>query len=333
MSESLKSKTAKGISWGFADNILSSGITALANIVLARILMPEDFGIIAMTTIFMTLSTSLVDSGFTGALTRKKSVCREDFDTVFYFNLAVSVLLYSVLYLCAPLISAFFNQQILIPVIRVMGISLIINAFGIVQRVILVRRIDFKTQAIISLASSITAGVTSIVLASAGYGVWSLVALQLLKLAVNSLLLWIFSKWHPGLSFSFRSFREMFSFGGRLLITSIVSTLWNEMYSLIIGKMYSSSILGQYSRADKVKGMVTSNVSMVMQKVSYPVLSSIQDESERQVKVYRKVLKTTVLISFTAVFGLYAVAEPFMMTVFGEKWLPSVHYLKILSRE
>lgn len=330
MSESLKSKTAKGISWGFADNILSSGITALANIVLARILMPEDFGIIAMTTIFMTLSTSLVDSGFTGALTRKKSVCREDFDTVFYFNLAVSVLLYSVLYLCAPLISAFFNQQILIPVIRVMGLSLIINAFGIVQRVILVRRIDFKTQAIISLASSITAGVISIVLASAGYGVWSLVALQLLRLAVNSLLLWIFSKWHPGLSFSFRSFREMFSFGGRLLITSIVSTLWNEMYSLIIGKMYSSSILGQYSRADKVKGMVTSNVSMVMQKVSYPVLSSIQDESERQVKVYRKVLKTTVLISFTAVFGLYAVAEPFMMTVFGEKWLPSVHYLKIL---
>jgi O-antigen/teichoic acid export membrane protein len=211
-----------------------------------------------------------------------------------------------------------------------LGISLIINAFGIVQRVILVRRIDFKTQALISLTSSLTAGITAVLMAFAGFGVWSLVVLQISKLAVNSLLLWIFSKWHPGLSFSSASFKEMFSFGSKLLVTSIVSTLWSEMYSIIIGKMYSSSILGQYSRADKVKGMVTSNVSMVMQKVSYPVLSSIQDENQRQVNVYRKVLKTTVLISFTAVMGLWAVARPFTLTIFGEQWLPSVDYLRIL---
>lgn len=330
MSENLKSKTAKGIGWGFTDNVLSSGITALANIFLARILSPEDFGIIAMTTIFMTLSTSLVDSGFTGALTRKKDAVKADFDTVFHFNLGVSVILYFVLYFSAPAISVFFSQEILTPVIRILGLSLIINALGIVQRIILVRRIDFRTQAIISFISSITAGVAAIATALLGYGVWSLVILQILKLAVNSALLWVFSSWHPGLQFSSKSFREMFSFGGRLLVTSIVSTLWSEMYSLIIGRMYTSSVLGQYSRADKVKGMVTSNVSMVMQKVSYPVLASIQDEGERQVKVYRKVLKTTVLISFTAVFGLWAVAGPFTLTLFGEKWLPSVHYLKIL---
>lgn len=330
MSENLKSKTAKGIGWGFTDNVLSSGITALANIFLARILSPEDFGTIAMTTIFMTLSTSLVDSGFTGALTRKKDAVKADFDTVFHFNLGVSVILYFVLYFSAPAISVFFSQEILTPVIRILGLSLIINALGIVQRIILVRRIDFRTQAIISFISSITAGVAAIAAALLGYGVWSLVILQILKLAVNSALLWVFSSWHPGLQFSSKSFREMFSFGGRLLVTSIVSTLWSEMYSLIIGRMYTSSILGQYSRADKVKGMVTSNVSMVMQKVSYPVLASIQDEGERQVKVYRKVLKTTVLISFTAVFGLWAVAGPFTLTLFGEKWLPSVHYLKIL---
>lgn len=330
MAEDLKTKTAKGVGWGFTENVLGSGITALANIILARILSPADFGIIGMTTIFMTLSTSLVDSGFTGALTRKKDTVKADFDTVFYFNLTVSCALYAVLYLCAPLIASFFSEEILVPIIRILGISLIINALGIVQRVILVRRIDFRTQAWISLASSVTAAVIAVTMAFCGFGVWSLVVLQVAKLAVNTLLLWIVSSWHPGRLFSKASFRSMFSFGSRLLLTSIVSTLWSEMYSLIIGKMYSSSVLGQYSRADKVKGMVTTNISTVMQKVSYPVLSSIQDESDRQVHVYRKVLKTTVLISFTAVFGMWAVAGPFMVTVFGNQWLPSVHYLRIL---
>lgn len=330
MSESLKAKTAKGVGWGFAENILGSGILALANIVLARLLSPEDFGIIGMTAIFLTLSTSLVDSGFTGALTRKKEVSKDDLNTVFYFNLLVSTVLYAVLYFSAPAISRFFSQDILIKVIRVLSLSLIINALGIVQKVLFVRRLDFRTQAWISLTASVTAGVLSIAAAVMGLGVWSLVVLQLSRLAVNSILLWTVSRWHPGFGFSTRSFREMFSFGGRLLLTSIVSTLWNEMYSIIIGRMYSASVLGQFSRADKVKGMVTSNVSMVMQRVSYPVLASIQDERQRQCHVYRKIFKTTVLISFTAVFGLWAIAVPFMVTVFGDQWLPAAGYLRIL---
>ena len=330
MSENLKAKTAKGVGWGFADNILGLGITAVANIILARILSPADFGIIGMTAIFITLSTSLVDSGFTGALTRKKDTVKADFDTVFYFNLAVSCLLYAVLFFCSPFIARFFREPILVPVIRILGISLIINAFGIVQKIILVRRIDFRTQAWISLVSSFAAAVAAVAMAFYGFGVWSLVVLQVGKLAVNTILLWSVSRWHPGLCFSRKSFRDMFSFGSRLLITSIISTIWSEMYSFIIGKMYSSSVLGQYSRADKVKNMVTSNVSSVMQKVSYPVLASIQDEGERQINVYRKVLKTTVLISFTAVFGIWAVAGPFIITVFGNQWLPAVDYLRIM---
>ena len=330
MSENLKAKTAKGVGWGFADNILGLGITAVANIILARILSPADFGIIGMTAIFITLSTSLVDSGFTGALTRKKDTVKADFDTVFYFNLAVSCLLYAVLFFCSPFIARFFREPILVPVIRILGISLIINAFGIVQKIILVRRIDFRTQAWISLVSSFAAAVAAVAMAFYGFGVWSLVVLQVGKLAVNTILLWSVSKWHPGLCFSRKSFRDMFSFGGRLLITSIISAIWSEMYSFIIGKMYSSSVLGQYSRADKVKNMVTSNVSSVMQKVSYPVLASIQDEGERQINVYRKILKTTVLISFTAVFGVWAVAGPFILTFFGDQWLPAVGYLRIM---
>lgn len=330
MSEDLKTKTAKGVGWGFTENILGSGIFGLANIVLAHILTPEDFGIIGMTAIFLTLSNSLVDSGFANALTRKKDVSRSDLDTVFYFNLTVSTLLYVILYLSAPLIARFFNQDILVKVIRILSLSLVINAFGIVQKILLYRRIDFKTQAWISLVSSLTAAVASIVCALRGMGLWSLVILQLIRISISSVLLWIVSGWHPGFSFSRASFREMFSFGSRLLLTSIMSTVWAEIYSMVIGKVYTPSILGLYSRAEKVKAMFTTNIGMVMQRVCYPVLSTVQDETQRQVQMYRKMFKTTVLLSFTAIFGLWAVAEPFMVTVFGQKWLPAVEYLRIL---
>lgn len=330
MSEDLKKKTAKGVGWGFTENILGSGIFGLANIVLAHILTPEDFGIIGMTAIFLTLSNSLVDSGFANALTRKKEVSRSDLDTVFYFNLTVSTLLYVILYFAAPFISRFFHQDILVRVIRVLSLSLVINAFGIVQKILLYRRIDFKTQAWISLVSSLTAAAAAIVCAVKGAGLWSLVILQLVRMSISSVLLWIVSRWHPGFSFSWASFREMFSFGSRLLLTSIMSTVWAEIYSMVIGKVYTPSILGLYSRAEKVKAMFTTNIGMVMQRVCYPVLSTVQDETGRQVQMYRKMFKTTVLLSFTAIFGLWAVAEPFMVTVFGQKWLPAVEYLRIL---
>lgn len=330
MAGSLKEKTAKGVSWGFIDNILSSGITAAATIVLARILSDSDFGIIGMTSIFLTLSTSLVDSGFHGALVRKKEVTEKDKSTVFFFNLFVSLLMYGVLYLTAPYIASFFKVELLSPIIRILGLSLIINALSIVQKVILVRRMDFRTQAIVSSAASIVSGGLAILAAVLGYGVWSLVIMQLSKFTVSTLMLWILSKWYPAFSFSLSSFKEMFSFGGRLLVTSLISTLWNEMYSFIIGKMYSASLLGQFSRADKVKNMVTSNIGTVMQKVSYPVLASIQDERERQKQVFRKIIKTTMLLAFTAVFGMWAISESFVVTVFGDKWLPSVVYLKIM---
>lgn len=330
MSENLKSRTAKGIGWGFTENMLGSGIFGVANIVLAHILSPEDFGIIGMTAIFMTLSNSLVDSGFANALTRKKEVTSKDLDTVFYFNLAVSSFLYVVLYLTAPLIAGFFSQEILVKVIRILSLSLIINAFGIVHKILLYRRIDFKTQAWISFVSALTAAVVSIVCAVRGMGLWSLVILQLVRIGLSSILLWTVSRWRPGTGFSIDSFKSMFSFGSRLLVTSIMSTIWSEIYSLIIGKVYSPSALGLYSRAEKVKAMFTSNIGMVMQRVCYPVLSSVQDETGRQVQVYRKVFKTTVLLSFTAIFGLWAVAEPFMVTVFGQQWQPAVGYLRLL---
>lgn len=328
--ENLKEKTAKGVEWGFIDNLGGTGILAVVNLVLARLLTPQEFGIVGMTSIFITLSTSLVDSGFTGALTRKATVDEKDLNTVFYFNLLTSCVLYAVLFFTAPLIAVFFSQPVLTGVIRILGLSLIVTALSIVQKVILVRKLDFRTQAIVSVVSAVVSGAAGIWMAAAGFGVWSLVVMQLLRLALATVLLWLFSRWMPAFLFSVSSFREMFSFGGRLLLTAVISTVWSEIYSFIIGKVYAPSVLGQYSRADKFRNMVTSNVSIVMQRVTYPVLASIQDEKQRQARAYRKILRTTVLISFTSVLGLAAAAESFVLTLVGEQWVPAVGYLRIL---
>ena len=240
------------------------------------------------------------------------------------------MLKYAILYFLSPYIADFFSQPVLCDIVRILSLSLIINALSIVQKVILIRKLDFKTQAFISLASSLTSGSVGVIMALGGYGVWALVVMQILRLGINTLLLWVCSKWFPTLSFSVASFKEMFSFGGRLLITSIISVIWNEIYSFIIGKSYSAAILGQYSRAEKFKSMVTSNISIVMQRVTYPVLSSIREDKERQLRVFRKLFRTTVLISFTAVLGLAAASESIVITLVGEKWIPSIEYLQIL---
>lgn len=329
MSE-LKEKTAKGMGWGFADNLVGSGITAVVSIVLARLLSTSDFGMIGMITIFISFAVSFMDSGFSGALTRKKDASAADFNTVFYTNLFLSIVVYLILFFCAPLIAGFFGIPLLRDLVRVLSFSVVILAFSQVQKVLLIRKLDFKSQAIISLAASLLSGVVGIVMAVCGCGVWSLVAQQLTRFGVSSLLMWVFSSWKPSLAFSVSSFKEMFDFGSKLLATSFISIVWNEVYSVIIGKIYSPSLVGLYSRADKFKSMVTSNVAIVVQRVSYPVLSGIQDQKERQVRVYAKVLKTTALVSCTLVLGLLACSEPLVMVLIGEKWLPSVPFLKIL---
>lgn len=328
--DDLKAKTAKGVKWGFIDSVFGTGILAIVNLVLARLLSPHEFGIIGVTSIFITLSNSLVDSGFTGALTRRKEVSPQDLDTVFHFNLVTSSCLYLLLFLAAPSIADFFAQPVLTGVIRVLGLSLIVTALSIVQKVILVRRLDFRTQAVVSAVSSVLSGIAGIWMAASGCGVWSLVTLQLSRLVSTTVLLWLCSHWKPSLRFSMTSFKEMFSFGGRLLLTALISTVWAEAYSFVIGKIYTPSVLGQYSRADKFRNMVTSNISTVMQRVTYPVLASIRDEKERQSRAYRKIIRTTVLISFPAVLGLAAISEAFVLVLAGRQWVPAIGYLRIL---
>ena len=330
MTESLKNKTVKGVGWSFIDNLSSSGITFLVGLVLARLLTPSEYGIMAILTIFIAVSNSIVDSGFSNALIRKTDARRVDYNTVFLFNLLVSGLLYVVLFLAAPAISRFFKEPLLVEVMRVIGWVLVINALAIIPRTLFVKEVNFKTQTKISLIASISSGVIGIGMALAGLGVWSLVGQQLSRQLLNTLFLWIYCTWRPAWEFSMQSFKELFGFGSKILLSGLLNTIFNEIYSLVIGRCYTSAQLGQYTRANQFNQIFSSNLTTVIQRVSYPVLSSIQDESERLREAYRKVIKSTMLISFACMLGLAAVARPLIIILIGEKWLPAVGFLQII---
>lgn len=302
----------------------------MVGLVLARLLTPSEYGIMAILTIFIAVSSSIVDSGFSNALIRKTDAKRVDYNTVFLFNLVVSGLLYVVLFFAAPAISVFFKEPLLVEVMRVIGWVLIINALGIIPRTLFVKDVNFKTQTKVSLIASISSGVLGIGMAFCGMGVWSLVGQQLSRQLLNTLFLWIYCTWRPIWEFSLQSFRELFGFGSKLLLSGLLDTVFKEIYSLVIGRCYTSAQLGQYTRASQFNQIFSSNLTTVIQRVSYPVLSSIQDESERLREAYRKVIKSTMLITFACMLGLAAVAKPLLIILIGEKWLPAVGFLQII---
>ena len=328
--ESLKNKTVKGASWSFFDSIAGQGITFLVGLVLARLLTPEEYGLIGIIIIFIAVFNSIVDSGFSNALIRKNDAKDIDYNTVFISNLVLSVVLFGVLYISAPAISNFFNQPQLIPLLRVMGSIVIINAFAIIQRTILVKKVDFKTQTKVSLISSITSGVVGIGMAVGGLGVWSLVGQQISRQFLNSAFLWIYSKWYPKFQFSFQSFKELFSFGWKLLVSGLIDTVWREIYQVIIGKCYTPVALGQYTRAQQFASICSSNLTTVVQRVSFPVLSSVQDDKVRLKNGYKRIIKVAMLITFVLMLGLAATAKPLILSLIGEQWLPCVLFLQII---
>ena len=330
MAGSLKHKAIHGVGWSFIDNIAISGITFLVGLGLARLLTPKEYGIMAMIAVFIAVSNSIIDSGFSNALIRKTRIERVDYNTVFYFNLTVSILIYTLLYLAAPAISVFFKESVLVEIIRILGLVLIINAFSVIPRTQFVRDVNFKTQTKVSLISSISSGVFGIGMALGGMGVWSLVGQQLSRQFLNTLFLWIYSKWYPVWEFSRKSFKELFEFGSKLLLSGLLDTIYKNIYYIIIGRFYTSAQLGQYTRADQFNMIFSSNLTSVVQRVSYPVLSSIQEEPERLREAYQKVIKITMLITFACMLGLAAVAKPLILILIGEKWLPAVYFLQII---
>ena len=330
MEDSLKNKTVKGIVWSSVERFSVQGIQFLVMIVMARLLTPKDYGLVGMVAIFIAVAQSLVDSGFSQALIRKQNRTETDNSTVFYFNIVVGILLYLVLFAIAPLVADFYDSPELTALMRVICLSVVFNSFVVVQRALLTVNIDFKTQAKASLTAAVVSGVIGIGMAYSGFSYWSIVAQQLVNLGLNTLLLWIFTRWRPRWIYSWGSFRELFTFGSKLMVSGLLDVVYRNMYLLVIGKVFTASSLGYYTRANQFAEFPSSNLTGIMQRVTYPVLCQIQDDDERLAQIYRRFLRLSAFLIFPLLVGLSAVAEPFVLLLLKEQWLFAATLLQII---
>lgn len=330
MEDSLKNKTVKGIVWSSVERFSVQGIQFLVMIVMARLLTPKDYGLVGMVAIFIAVAQSLVDSGFSQALIRKQNRTETDNSTVFYFNIVVGILLYLVLFAIAPWVADFYNSPELTALMRVICLSVVFNSFVVVQRALLTVNIDFKTQAKASLTAAVVSGVIGIGMAYSGFSYWSIVAQQLVNLGLNTLLLWIFTRWRPRWIYSWGSFRELFTFGSKLMVSGLLDVVYRNMYLLVIGKVFTASSLGYYTRANQFAEFPSSNLTGIMQRVTYPVLCQIQDDDERLAQIYRRFLRLSAFLIFPLLVGLSAVAEPFVLLLLKEQWLFAATLLQII---
>ncbi|MCC8187848.1 MAG: lipopolysaccharide biosynthesis protein [Bacteroides sp.] len=330
MTESLKRKTYKGASWSFIDNMVLLGANFVTGIVLARLLTPAEFGIVGLITVFLAVSTSLVDSGFSQALINKQDLTDVDCDTVFVFNLLVSASLAILLIAVSPWLACYYGQPLLDPVMKVMSSILVINGLSLVHRTLLIKKIDFRKQAIVSFVSSVTGGILGIVMAYRGYGVWSLVALNISRQLLVTCLMYILVKWKPHLRFSLQSFKGLFRYGFNLLLSGLIFTLSKNIYYHVIGKYYSAASLGQYTRAEQFNNIGTTNLTSIVQRVSFPVLSAVTDTHQMEI-IYRKVILSTCLLAFPFILGVAAIASPLVLLLIGEQWRDAAWMLRLLS--
>lgn len=330
MAESLKKKTVKGVGWSTVDNIAQYAVTFIVGIVLARLLSPDDFGLIGLIAIFTAICTAVINGGFSTALIRKVNVTDEDYNTVFIVNFGVSLLLYVLIFLFSPLIADFFNRVELIELTRVSSLGLVIGALSFVQQTRLIRRIDFKSQTKITIIATVLSGVIGIVMAFLGFGVWALVAQQLVNQSIRTIMLWLVNKWIPRLRFSNRSFRDLFGFGWKMMMSNILDTVWKELYQLVVGKFYNPATLGQYTTSKQYSQLFSSNLTNVVQRVTFPVLSSIQDDRVRMVSAYRRIIKTSMFVTAICMFSLGAISEPLLYCLIGSKWHEAATYLPLI---
>ena len=312
------------------DAFLGQGVAFVVGIVLARLLSPSEYGLIGIVTIFTTVLSGIVDSGFSNALIRKTDTTEVDYNTMFITNMLMSILLYVFLYLCSPIIADFFSRPELVDITRAMGLILILQALSITQNTILTKRIDFKTKTKASLISAIISGVIGIGMALSGFGVWALVGQLLSKQMFYTLCLWYFLRWWPTLIFEVNSFRYMWGFGWKLTLSGLLNNIWNQLYQVVVGKCYSPDTLGQYSRSKEYASIFSSNFSLIIQRVTYPVLSEMQDDTERMVEAYRKVIKVTMFVTSVTMIFLGAVSEPLIYCLIGPQWHEAATYLPFI---
>lgn len=330
MTNSLRDKAASGAIWKTIERIVSQAVHFGLGIVLARLLNPSDFGIIGMLAIFIAIANTLQDCGFGSALIQNKSRTQSDFSTAFYFNIISSIAIYFLLFFSAPIIANFYAMPLLKDVTRVLSISVILNGLVGVQMAKLNIEFRFRFISIISIIGQIVTGVVGIVLAYRGFGVWALVYQSLAASAIVALIIWVSAQWHPSLTFSKQSFKKLFSFGGNMLGVGIINVIYSNLYTIVIGKFFSPTLVGMYNRANSYANLPASFVMDMAVRVNFPILASIQDDDERLLRAYKKLLRVPFFILYPILVGIIILAKPLIILMIGEKWLPCVPMLQLL---
>ena len=330
MAENLKAQTVRGVWWSFLERYSSQGMSFLITLFMARILTPGEYGLIGMLAIFMALGQVFIDGGFANALIQKDKRTETDYSTVFWINVSIGALSYILLFVSAPAIASFYNQEILEPIIRVYAINLVLTSLAAVNKVKLTIDINFKTQLKISLISALTSGITGIACALKGCGVWAIVAQSNVAAAMTAVLSFVFVRWKPSFVFSKESFRSLFQFGSKLLAAQIISTIYVNLYNLVIGKKYTSAELGLYTKAGLFGQMVSTNLTSAMTRVSFPVLSKVQNDNAQLMDAYRKFMAMVAFIVFPVALGICGMARPLIVSLITDKWIGCVPFIQIL---
>lgn len=329
MASDLKKKTLSGMIWSFVQRFGTMAISFVSNIVLARLLTPDDYGTIGMLMIFIAVANTFVDGGFGSALIQKKEPTQEDYSTIFWWNMFLSIVLYGLLYLGAPAIARFYNLPLLCDVLRVQGIVLIINALSIIQQNQLRKQLKFKRLATVTVISAILSAGAAIILAYIGWGVWALVAQQLMLSGFTAIQLWVLNKWYPLLIFSKESFKQLFGFGGFILASNIINTFCNEFQSLLIGKFFPPSTLGYFTQAKKLDSVISNSIAGVVDQVSYPILSEYQHDNRAMIRTIQRLLESLAYLTIPLMLIMILIAEPIIEIVYGEQWMQCVPYFQI----
>lgn len=327
---SLKAQVISGLFWKFLERGGTQGISFVVSILLARLLKPEDYGTIALVTIFITIANVFVQTSFNTALIQKKNADEIDFSSVFYLSLLVAGLLYLIIFFTAPFIAAFYQKPQLIPVFRVLSITLFFGAFNSIQNAVVARKMQFKNLFFSSSGAVLISGTVGVVMAYKGFNIWALVFQQITSQISSVLILWFTVKWRPQLLFSFEKVRNLFSFGWKLLVSSLIDTLYQNLRSLIIGKMYNTAMLAFYNRGDGFPSLIITNINGAIGSVMLPALSSHQDNRQKVKEMVRRSIVTSTFIIFPIMVGLAVVAQPLIKILLTDKWLPCVPFLQIL---
>lgn len=302
----------------------------ISGIILARLLTPFDYGCIGMLSIFVVLAEAFIDGGFGSALIQKKQPTQEDYSTIFWWNLGMAVVMYAIIYVSAPVISRFYNIPLLCDVLRVQGIILFIYAFNVIQRNQLRKKLNFKVLSIVTITTSIISLVVTILMAFHGYGVWALVMQNILTAFIPALVFWFFIRWRPVWTFSWKSFRDLFSFGFYMFLTTLINRFGNQLQGLLIGRFYNASIMGFYSKAQGTEKLASTSISQVMTQVTYPLYAEVQDSKELMGNMIKRITMTLAYVTFPLLFILLLLAKPIFLLLYSERWLPSVPYFQVL---